>query len=101
MKIGDIKDPSAQMIQQYQRGENLNQSVDKQAGPGAATEEKVDLSTRARDIQQARNAVSNLPDIREEKVQELKAQIEKGTYKINSGKIAELMVGDALVDLFI
>ncbi len=100
MKIGDIKDTAAQIIQQYQRGESLNPPADKQAGPGVAAEEKVDLSTRARDIQLAQKAVANLPDMREEKVRELKAQIEKGTYQIDSDKVAQKIVRDSLIDLF-
>ncbi len=101
MKIGDIKDTTAQLIQQYQRSENMNQSVDKQQAGGAmAPEETVDLSAKSKDLQQIKNAVASLPEVREEKVQELKTQIEKGTYRINSAKIAEKMVGEALIDIF-
>ena len=69
MKINDLKDPASQMIQSYQRGDNLNQSVDKQAAPVAVTTEKVDISSRAKDIQLAKTTINNLPDIREAKVQ--------------------------------
>ena len=100
MKIGDIKDTSAQTIQQYQRNENAGHAVDKQAAGTFLPEEKVALSARARDIQQIKNAVASLPEIREEKVQELKSQIENGTYNISGTKIAEKMVGESLIDIF-
>jgi negative regulator of flagellin synthesis FlgM len=100
MKITNLNDPSSQMIQSYQRGDNLNQSVDKQAGPAAAATEKVDISSRAKDIQQAKTVINALPDIRDAKVQELKTQIEQGSYKINSSKIAEKMVRESLIDIF-
>ena len=100
MKINDLKDPASQLIQSYQRGDNLNQSVDKQAAPVAVTTEKVDISSQAKDIQLAKTAINNLPDIREAKVQELKTQIEQGNYKIDSGKLAEKMVRESLIDIF-
>jgi negative regulator of flagellin synthesis FlgM len=101
MKVSDVNDVNAQMIQQYQRSENVTATVDKQAGSAAVKpEETVDLSTMARDIQQAKVEVSKLPDVREEKVQEIKAQVEKGTYNVSGEQIADKMVGETIVDLF-
>ncbi len=101
MKISDLKDSSAQMIQQYQKSDSSAVSSDKQVTNAAAKpEEKVDLSTKAKDIQQARNALNSTPDVREEKVQEIKAQVDKGTYNVNAGKIAEKMVNESIVDIF-
>ncbi len=100
MKINNLNDSAAQMIQSYQKGDNLNQAVDKQAAPVAAATEKVDISSRAKDIQAAKTLINNLPDIRDAKVQELKTQIEQGSYKIDSGKIAKKMVGESLIDIF-
>lgn len=101
MKISDIKDVNAQMIQQYQRNESVISAVDKQAGAAAVKpEETVDLSTMARDIQQAKVEVSKAPDVREEKVQEIKSQVEKGTYNVSGEQIANKMVGESIIDLF-
>jgi negative regulator of flagellin synthesis FlgM len=101
MKVSDIKDVNAQMIQQYQRSENVASAVDKQAGTAAGKpEEKVDLSTMAKEIQQAKVEVSKLPDVREEKVQEIKSQVDKGTYNVSGEQIANKMVGESIVDLF-
>ncbi len=101
MKINDLKDVNAQIIQQYQRSDNTQVNSDKQV-PSAATkpEEKVDLSTKAKDIQQARNALSSTPDAREAKVQEIKTQVDKGTYNVNAGKIADKMVTESIIDIF-
>ena len=101
MKVSDIKDVNAQMIQQYQRSENTAPAVDKQAGSASVKPiEKVDLSTMAKEIQKAKVEVSKLPDVREEKVQEIKAQVEKGTYNVSGEQIANKMVGESIVDLF-
>ena len=102
MKVSDIKDLNAQMIQSYQRAENVAPAVDKQAGsaPAVKPEEKVNLSTQAKEIQQAKVAVSQSSDIREEKVQEIKSQVEKGTYNVSGEQIANKMVGESIIDLF-
>jgi negative regulator of flagellin synthesis FlgM len=101
MKISDVKDVSAQMVQQYQKNDSYVASSDKQAASASTiTEEKVDLSTQAKDIQQINNALSQVPDVREEKVQEIKSQVEKGTYNVSGEKIAGKMVGESLVDIF-
>lgn len=101
MKLNDItgKDTASQMIQQYQRGEKLNQpAVNKSAAPAAT--EQVSISARAKDIQQARNIIAATPDLREDKVRELKAQLDQGTYKIDTDKLAEIMVTESLIDIF-
>lgn len=100
MKIGDIKNMSTQMIPQRQGNENVGQAVDKQAAGTFLPEEKVTISARAVDIQQIKSAVAKLPEIREEKVQEIKSQIEKGAYNIKSAGIAEKMVGESFIDIF-
>ncbi|MEQ8216429.1 MAG: flagellar biosynthesis anti-sigma factor FlgM [Smithellaceae bacterium] len=38
--------------------------------------------------------------MREEKIQEIKKQIENGEYNVSGEKIAEKMVGESIVDLF-
>jgi negative regulator of flagellin synthesis FlgM len=101
MKISDVKDVSAQMVQQYQKNDNYVASPDKQAASTPTiTEEKVDLSTMAKEIQQAKNALSKVPDVREEKVQEIKNQVENGKYNVSGEKIAGKMVGESIIDLF-
>ena len=101
MKISDLKDANAQVIQQYQRGDNPAVSSDKQVISAALKpEEKVDLSTKAKDIQQAKNALNSLPDVREEKVQGIKIQVEKGTYNVNAEKSADKRVKESIVEIF-
>jgi len=99
--ISKVKDASAQLIQQYQKGELVKSDADKQiGGPSTVVTEKVDLSTKAKDIQQIKQIVDQTPDVREKTVQELKSQIDTGSYKVNSAKVAEKMMGESLIDLF-
>ena len=97
--ISKINDTSTQVIQQYQKNELTKNEADKPIGAAPAVTETVDLSASARDIQKIKQIVDQTPDIREEKVLELKRQIDSGNYKVNSEKIAEKMVGESLIDI--
>ncbi len=64
-----------------------------------AVEDKVSLSANARDINIAKNAVQAAPEIREEAVQDIKKQVDAGTYEIDSEKIADKIVGSNIDEL--
>ena len=73
---------------------------DKAANQGAKTD-KVEISEAAKEIQEVRKQLDNTPDVRSEKVEQLKNQIENGTYEIKSEEIAEKMLKESLFnDLF-
>ena len=54
--------------------------------------DKVVLSPKARELQDAQTRLGDLPDIDARRVGQIKLQIENGTYKIDGGKIAERML---------
>ena len=58
----------------------------------------VALSDAAKNIQEAQNQLEAIPDVREDKVAELKEQIENGTYEIDAEKIADKMLKDSLLN---
>jgi flagellar biosynthesis anti-sigma factor FlgM len=58
--------------------------------------DRVNLSSKARDFHKIAEVIKHTPDIREERVNELKEAIEKGTYKADSKKIAEKMILESL-----
>ncbi len=51
------------------------------------------ISRQAQDLQTARNVAKNTPDIRENKVNEIKELIKSGKYEIDFSKIADKMLG--------
>lgn len=99
MKIGDLKDTTTQLLQQYQRNAHVGQAVERPVNSGAVREERVDLSNQSRDLVNIKKAIDRLPEIREERIMDLKNRIEKGTYDIQSEKIAEKMVRESLIDI--
>lgn len=65
------------------------------AAEGAA---EVEISDRAQEIQRITQLIKDLPDVREDRVQALKAQVENGTYNVSSEDIADLIIRRALAD---
>jgi negative regulator of flagellin synthesis FlgM len=63
------------------------------ADPSAA---KVELSGRGRDALAARAAAQGAPDVREDKIAELKKRIAAGGYKVDADAIADKMVSQHL-----
>ncbi len=104
MSVSRIQDGKAPMIpQQYLRNDQVKGESERQANGGAVSlpSERVDLSTAAKDIQQLKDALSKLPDVREEKVQEVQKMLKEGTYNVSADQIAGKMVGESILDLFV
>lgn len=57
------------------------------AGGGGA--DRLALSQRAEEMKAARTAMMEAPQVRADRVAELKAQVEAGTYQVDSDKVAE------------
>jgi negative regulator of flagellin synthesis FlgM len=57
----------------------------------------VNLSTASKDVQTANEVIASEPEVREDKVAELKAKIESGNYTIDNKAVADKMV-DSFID---
>jgi negative regulator of flagellin synthesis FlgM len=57
----------------------------------------VNLSTASKDVQTANEVIASEPEVREDKVAELKAKIESGNYTIDNQAVADKMV-DSFID---
>ncbi len=55
-------------------------------------QDELQISRTAQDYQIAKNAVSEAPDVREDKIAEFKEALASGTYNVSSQEIAEKMV---------
>ncbi len=56
--------------------------------------DQTDLSGNPLKVQDLKNQLASLPDVRQEKVRDLQKAIADGTYKIDSNKIADAMLKD-------
>ena len=71
-----------------------NTKADKTAG-GTDT---VVISDAAKRVQEARHQLDAIPDIRQEKVAQLKQQVESGTYQIRAEETAAKMIKESLIN---
>ncbi len=93
MKLTDI-------VAQIQTGNKIKvkksaQAVETTSG-SVAGKDSVSLSSGSRDVQKVKDILQETPDVRMEKVAELKARIESGNYNVDSRQLADKMLADLL-----
>jgi len=98
MKVNDKDNTLINAVRQYRDNVKTGGNPDKKVDEKAAPHEKVNLSATAKDIQILKNAIANLPDVRQDKVDELKARIEKGLYSASGEKIADKIIEEFILD---
>ena len=64
----------------------------------AAQGEHIALSSKAKDIQKAHEAVKNSSDIRVDKVERVKAEIAAGRFHVDSKELAEKILKDVITE---
>jgi negative regulator of flagellin synthesis FlgM len=71
-------------------------SSTKKAGrtEGLQKKDAYEISQSAKDYQVAKKAIAQTPDVREEKVAQIKEALSSGTYNVSSQEIAEKMVSN-------
>jgi len=62
------------------------------------TKDQVTVSEAAKNIARLMVEVSNIPEIRADKVEELKNAINSGTYEVKGSEIAGKIIKEALID---
>ncbi|MCX7913276.1 MAG: flagellar biosynthesis anti-sigma factor FlgM [Thermodesulfovibrionales bacterium] len=97
MKIYNNKNPQLQDLSQNVQRINKIESKDaSQTSKRISPTDKVDISNRAKEIAELMSAINQMPDIRSEKVAEIKKAIEDGTYVIDPKRIAESILREVL-----
>ena len=79
-------------------GEAKVKEQDPQVKPGrepaeeASGQDKVQISDRSREIARVRELVNAAPEVRSDKVAEMKEKLASGTYSVNGEQVAEAMM---------
>ncbi len=84
-----------QVSQLYQS--NSTKKIQQTGNPNAS--DRVEISQMGKDYQIAKQAVGSAPDIREDRVAELKAAIASGTYNVSDEEIADKIIGNYFENL--
>jgi len=98
MKIPNTNETPTTLVDSYRTAENIKKET--KTGGAFSQSENVELSNNVKDYSQIKKVLENIPDVREDKVQQLKKQISEGTYNVNGEKIATKMVSESLLDIF-
>jgi negative regulator of flagellin synthesis FlgM len=71
-------------------------SSGKAEGASVAEGASAEISSRGKEMAQAKAVAASAPDAREDRIAELKRRIAAGTYKVDAEKVADRMVDDHL-----
>jgi flagellar biosynthesis anti-sigma factor FlgM len=82
-------------LKQIQQNRLRQQEIESAGAVRKGTGDKVQLSRRAKEIQMAARGVAQTEEMRDEKVRQVKMDVEKGTYKVNAGQVATDMLQEA------
>lgn len=74
------------------------ESIDTGQGVSDSLQDRVLLSPAAKEIQAAKSLLQDIPDIRNDKVSDIKSQISQGTYSLSSDKIAHRLMGESMLN---
>lgn len=77
---------------QVQQLYNTRKPGQVQKSAGVSFSDQVQISRLGKDIQTAKTAVADCPDVREDVTAPIKASIKAGTYEVNMGSFADKLL---------
>ncbi len=102
MKISEINQhkPILQTVDQTHSAKS-NEKIQKpgQVAPDSPSGDRVEFSSRSKEMQKIYETLKNTPEVRSEKVDDLKNRINKGQYQVDSEAIAEKIIKESILDL--
>lgn len=92
------RDPSIQLDAYTRKTQDKLESYTRQAAvdSNASGGDKVVLSPRAREIQEASLELQRVPDMEEQRVEQVQSRIDQQVYRIQGGQIAEKMLKEMM-----
>lgn len=78
------------------RNERADRADAKSRGVANADDLKAEISSRAKDAAMAKDIATKAPDVREQKIAQLKKMIAEGRYERDAKDVADRMVDDHL-----
>lgn len=97
MKI-DGNSPYIRPDYQALQKDQVSQQEQQKSQAEKSTGDRLELSVTGKELQFLSQAASKAPEVRAERVAEIQAQIEAGTYNIKAQEIAEAIITGSLID---
>jgi negative regulator of flagellin synthesis FlgM len=73
-------------------------AIDKTQETSEVSGDSLEISSASREVSGLREAAKGIPDVRMEKMQDIRGQVEEGSYYVESEKLAKAVVDEALQD---
>ncbi len=83
-------------MQRVESPQKTEQSV--KSGGAYSETDRLELSLRPREIAHLNELIQSVPDVREQKIEQIRRALENGTYNVKAEKIAEKIIGGNLLD---
>ena len=99
MKISDLSQGSSQIQYVNQANPPDKQSVSQEVKNQESLVDKVELSTQSKEIKKINDVLEMTPDVRADRVAELKKLVQEDRYKVDSEALAEKMIDQSIIDL--
>ena len=86
-------------IQRLDQGQKQTPRAKKAVEENPATDfDRIELSVRSRDIEHLDALIRSTPDVRMDKVEQVRSAIENGTYNVKAEKIADKIITGNMID---
>ena len=79
-------------IQQVLKSYQKTVAKTEKSEPAAMAQDKIEISDAAKDAQVAMKAFNDVPEVRQDKIDELKSQIQSGQYKPSTEAVADKLL---------
>jgi len=99
MKINELNQGSNTIQYVNQTNAQEKQSAAQEVKNKEVSEDKVELSAESREIKKINDALEMTPDVRAERVAELKKLVQEGRYQVDSEALADKMIKESILDL--
>lgn len=84
-------------VQRLESPQSSEQSV-KSGGGAHLDSDRLELSARSQEISHLNDLIQLTPDVRESRIDQVRRELENGTYSVKADKIAEKIIGGNLLD---
>jgi negative regulator of flagellin synthesis FlgM len=93
-QIQNAEATSSKGVDRASQAKNAKKADKSQASTESTDSANTSISSKAKDFAKAKAVASHAPDVREEKIAELKKRIAAGKYKIDDDAVADKLVDD-------
>ena len=99
MKITDLNQGANPLQYVNQANPPDKQQVSLETKKQESPVDKVELSAQSKEMQKINDVLEMTPDVRAERVAELKKLVQQGGYQVDSEAVAEKMINQSIIDL--